>query len=286
MLRAEIRAGNAEIVSRKMHSIDKKTHRPIFTVSSLASDHSRTRLYLDAKSKNIDLYKMPSDTSDEYQVTLCTSASQLRSACDVRVQVFVNEQGFALSDEIDQYDPHAAHFLLIHRSEPTKAIGTLRLLPYPLPIPKPDPAGAEPHASSSYPLGGSRSESGIASDFISAVWTHIPHPTSSARDPAQTQAEEQQTEAELTDKGGAKLGRLAVLKEARGKGLGDLLVRRAEAWLIDILSSGKASKQGAFGPGQTLHSEAHDANEEQSKRLQSIIIKLSSQIYAIDFYKK
>ncbi|TKY90189.1 hypothetical protein EX895_000187 [Sporisorium graminicola] len=223
--------------------------------------------------------------SDEYQVTLCTSASQLRGACDVRIQVFVHEQGFALQDEIDQYDPLAAHFALTHRDDPTRALGTLRLLPYPLPIPKPDEPDSEPDVSSSFPLGGSRSESAIASDFISAAWTHYPHPTSRARDPAQTRAEERQTESEIPERGGAKLGRLALLKEARGKGLGHFLVRKAEEWLIQSLSSDEAAKQGAFGPRPSLQ-EHHSEVEKQAQTLDSIVVKLSSQIYVIDFYKK
>ncbi len=68
----------------------------------------------------------------------------------MRLEVFVREQGFALEDEIDQYDPLAAHFILTHVSEPKTAIGTLRLLPYPLPIPKPDEPPAEPDVASSY----------------------------------------------------------------------------------------------------------------------------------------
>lgn len=229
-----------------------------------------------------------SSNEDEYQVTLCTSGAQLRGACDVRIQVFVNEQGFALEDEIDQYDPLAAHFILTPTSDPNKVIGTLRLLPYPLPIPKPDEPGTEPDAHSSYPLGGSRSVSAIAGDFISAAWSQHPEPISSARDPAQTHAEEEQTEKRVPEKGGAKLGRLALLKEARGKGLGHLLVRKAEAWLIEALSNDEAQKQGAFGPRPSKqHGDegAKKANGEGEK-LDSIIIKLSSQIYVIDFYKK
>ncbi|CBQ67558.1 conserved hypothetical protein [Sporisorium reilianum SRZ2] len=227
-----------------------------------------------------------STNTDEYRVALCTSASQLRGACDVRIQVFVHEQGFALDDEIDQYDPLAAHFVLTHRSALATALGTLRLLPYPLPIPKPDEAGAEPDATSSYPLGGSRSESAIASDFISAAWTHYPQSGSSARDPAQTRAEEQQTEQQIPERGGAKLGRLALLKEVRGKGLGNLLVRKAEEWLLQVLSNDKASKQGAFGPRPSLQGEEQHTEPAKEERLDSIVIKLSSQIYAIGFYKK
>ncbi|SPO20722.1 uncharacterized protein UTRI_00198 [Ustilago trichophora] len=228
-------------------------------------------------------------TDDNYTVSLCTSGSQLRGACDVRIEVFVREQGFALEDEIDQYDPLAAHFILTHNSNPDKVIGTLRLLPYPLPIPKPDEPGSEPNPNSSYPLGGSRSESAVASDFISAAWSHHPTPISSARDPAQTHAEEEETGKGMPEKGGAKLGRLALLKEARGKGLGHLLVRKAEAWLIDVLSSDEAQRQGAFGPRPTLQGDRQQSEESKAaktERLESIIIKLSSQIYVIDFYKK
>lgn len=223
---------------------------------------------------------------DEYSVTLCTSSAQLRSACDVRIEVFVREQGFALSDEIDQYDPLAAHFVLTHKTQPDVAIGTLRLLPYPLPIPKPDEPPAEPDHASSFPLGGSRSESAIASDFISAAWTHYPYPTSAARDPAQTTAEEKESEEQMPEMGGAKLGRLALIKEARGKGLGNLLVTKAEAWLLQILSSDDAAKQGAFGPRPSLKGPEHEGGSANEERLDSIVIKLSSQIYVIDFYKK
>lgn len=226
---------------------------------------------------------------DEYDVSLCTSGEQLRQACDVRIQVFVHEQGFELDDEIDQYDPLSAHFILTHKLDPNQAVGTIRLIPYPLPIPKSDEPGSEPHASSNYPLGGSRSESAVASDFISAAWSkHALHPISSARDPAQTHQEEVQTESEVPDRGGAKLGRLALRKEARGKGLGHLLVRKAEAWLIDVLGSDQASKQGAFGPRPTKQGGAEQAptTNDETQRLDSIIIKLSSQIYVIDFYKK
>ena len=225
-------------------------------------------------------------TESEYQVTLCTSGSQLRSVCDVRIQVFVNEQGFALSDEIDQYDPLAAHFVLTHRDRPSEALGTLRLLPYPLPLPKPDQADAEPDAASSYPLGGSRSESAIASDFISAAWTHYPPATSARRDPAQTQAEETQTEHEVPELGGAKLGRLALVKEVRGKGLGALLVSKAEEWLLGILQNNEAVRKGAFGPRPSLQDKQEETPSKEQQRLESIVIKLSSQIYVIEFYKK
>lgn len=67
-------------------------------------------------------------------------------------------------------------------------------------------------------------------------------------------------------------------------GLGHLLVRKAEEWLIGVLGSGEASKQGAFGPRPSLKVAGDDAAEEE--KLDSIVIKLSSQIYVIDFYKK
>nr|CDI51109.1 acyl-n-acyltransferase [Melanopsichium pennsylvanicum 4] len=234
---------------------------------------------------------MPCLEESEYTVTLCTSGKQLRSCCDVRISVFVNEQGFALQDEMDQYDPLAAHFMLAHNSNPDRAIGTLRLLPYPLPIPKPDEQGGEPDIHSSYPLGGSRSESAIAADFISAAWTKFPKPVGRGRDPAQTEEEESKTEEIMLEKGGAKLGRLALLKEARGKGLGHLLVRKAESWLMSILGSDEASRHGAFGPRPSIQNgkekgQASDCDKTKAERLESIIIKLSSQIYVIDFYNK
>ncbi len=226
-----------------------------------------------------------SKLTDEYQVSLCTSAAQLRGACDVRLEVFVQEQGFALADEIDEYDPLAAHFALTHTSQPERVLGTIRLLPYPLPIPKPDGPGTEPDAASSYPLGGSRSASAIAGDFISAAWTRS-HPVSGRLDPADTHAEEEQTEAKVPELGGAKLGRLALLKEVRGKGLGHRLVREAEAWLVKALESDEAQRQGAFGPMPSKQGADAPAVAKDDQKLDSIIIKLSSQIYVIDFYKR
>ncbi len=65
------------------------------------------------------------------------------------------------------------------------------------------------------------------------------------------------------EKGGAKLGRLALMKEARGKGLGHLLVRKAEEWLIGVLGSGEASRQGAFGPRPSLGGKGDEAEKEE-----------------------
>lgn len=229
-------------------------------------------------------------TKEDYQVTLCISGAQLRGACDVRLTVFVKEQGYALEDEIDQYDPLAAHFILTSTNDPSTVLGTLRLLPYPLPIPKPDAEGSEPDPSSSYPLGGSRSEGAIAGDFVAVAWSSSAQPVSRARDPAETEAEEKQTEEKVPELGGAKLGRLALMKEVRGKGLGHLLVREAERWLLQVLGSGEAVKQGAFGPRpskQGSNAAGGDGQGEgEGKKLDSIIIKLSSQVYAIEFYKK
>ncbi|SAM71861.1 uncharacterized protein UBRO_00260 [Ustilago bromivora] len=236
-------------------------------------------------------------SESDYQVNLCTSGAQLRGAYDVRLTVFVKEQGYALSDEIDQYDPLAAHFILTSNADPSTVLGTLRLLPYPLPIPKPDAEGSEPEPCSSYPLGGSRSESAIAGDFVSAAWSAHP-PVKGRRDPAETKEEERRTEEEVPELGGAKLGRLALMKEVRGKGLGHLLVREAERWLLRVLGSGEAVKKGAFGPrpskqgvaakgGQEEEGERGEGEgDEEGKKLDSIIIKLSSQVYAIGFYKK
>lgn len=222
-------------------------------------------------------------SNGEYQVSLCTSAQQLQGVCKVRVKVFVDEQGFELKDEIDQYDPLAAHFALTHTSNPSKIIGTLRLIPYPLPIPKPDSEGGEPDPHSAFPLGGSRTESAIAGDFISAAWSSLSKPVAAPLDPSQTKAEEKQSADQIPNLGGAKLGRLAVLKEARGKKLGHLLVQQAEAWLVRMLSTDEAQQHGAFGPPSGAKSDP--ASREQDT-LQSIVIKLSSQIYVLDFYGK
>ncbi|PWZ02851.1 hypothetical protein BCV70DRAFT_209365 [Testicularia cyperi] len=223
-------------------------------------------------------------SNEGYRVSLCTSAAQLRGACKVRITVFVEEQGFDIKDEIDQYDPLAAHFALTHESDPSRVLGTLRLLPYPLPIPKPDEPGSEPDGSTSYPLGGSRTESAIAADFVSAAWSTHHRPVEAPLDPAQTRAEEEQTAKHMSEDRGGKLGRLALLKEVRGKKLGHFLVTEAEAWLLRALGDGKTQEQGAFGPPTTA--DGPSAPSDEVETLNSIVIKLSSQIYVIDFYKR
>ncbi|EPQ32030.1 uncharacterized protein PFL1_00228 [Pseudozyma flocculosa PF-1] len=227
---------------------------------------------------------MPGSNNDEYSVHLCTSAAQLRQAHRVRCEVFVTEQGYGLEEEVDQYDPVSAHFVLVHKGDPSNAVGVVRLVPYPLPIPKQDPDGVEPN-SKDFPLGGSQSESSTASHFVSAVFGTNSSQRDAAHDPTLTDAEEKRTEDLIPNLGGAKLGRLAVLKEARGKGLAQRLVREAEAWLINVIAHHTGEREGAFGPPDHDNQTKGDSLGKHQK-VQSILIKISSQEYIQQLYKK
>ncbi|KAN0066411.1 hypothetical protein ACQY0O_000505 [Thecaphora frezii] len=227
---------------------------------------------------------LPASCANDYSVHLCTSAAQLRQAHRIRCQVFVEEQGYDLEAEIDQYDPVSAHFVLVRNGDPGKAVGVLRLVPYPLPLPKQDARAVEPNLDS-FPLGGSQTEASTASHFTSAVFATRPTDphSAAAHDPTLTNEEQQQTR-DLTPKlGGAKLGRLALLEEARGKGLAQKLVREAEAWLYKVISQHQGERQGAFGPSKA---DAADAARGGEQKVERIMIKLSSQEYIQSLYRK
>ncbi|KAI6105920.1 acyl-CoA N-acyltransferase [Pisolithus sp. B1] len=72
----------------------------------------------------------PPDVPDHEIITLPAAGHRnyqplLDQCLNVRVEVFVHEQGFSLDDEFDKHDPTATHFLL--RLLPSKlAIGTIR----------------------------------------------------------------------------------------------------------------------------------------------------------------
>ena len=71
--------------------------------------------------------------------------------------------------------------------------------------------------------------------------------------------------------------------------MGHLLVKEAESWLIRILGNDEAQRKGAFGPMPSKQGDKAETNKAAGpteENLDSIIIKLSSQIYVIDFYQK
>ena len=151
-----------------------------------------------------------------YTFQLCTDAQTLLEAYRVRVAVFHEEQGFGLDEEVDQLDPISAHFILRDEQEQGTVVGVIRLVPYPYPAELP----ARP-SDPGFPIGQPRSETDIAAHF-----TH-----------------------------GAKLGRLAAVKSARGAGLGKRLVLDAEAWLASVAPNG-------------------------------LPLRLSAQMYVVPFYQK
>ncbi|PWN50450.1 hypothetical protein IE53DRAFT_368896 [Violaceomyces palustris] len=169
-----------------------------------------------------------------YKVLLCQTENQLEEAYKVRIKVFHEEQGYSKEGEVDEYDPVSAHFILVEESEPQRALGTLRLIPYPPPPPPPSPSEldrlkgegseqAESLGKPFLPLGPARSRQEIARDFATRFY--------SGKQEEEKVEEGGEGHSEKWIKvGGAKLGRLALLIETRGKGLGQFLVRQSELW--------------------------------------------------------
>jgi len=115
-----------------------------------------------------------------------------------------------------------------------------------------------------YPLGGPQSESSLAHDFLRKL-----------------KSTEAFKEVEGAPKArGAKLSRLAVSKSMRGKGLGALTVKEAEAWLLRVLAQGGGARQGAAGQG----GEKVAGGEKQGS-IQSMTVIISSQMHAKGFYE-
>ncbi|PWN91950.1 hypothetical protein FA10DRAFT_265768 [Acaromyces ingoldii] len=109
---------------------------------------------------------------------------------------------------------------------------------------------------SSYPLGGVQSSESLAHLFRRVAL-------------AKPAAANAKGAAHGHDSRGAKISRLAVLRSERGKHLGEQAVRGAEKWLLDVLST----------PAQG--DEAH-----KDTGVDSIDVVLSSQMHAVNFYKK
>jgi predicted GNAT family N-acyltransferase len=68
--------------------------------------------------------------SQQFQVIKTTTKEEFDLAYQVRVDVFVHEQGIPVEEELDDQDSVSTHFLLYDTSiQPQKAIGTCRLVP-------------------------------------------------------------------------------------------------------------------------------------------------------------
>ncbi|CAO1625270.1 unnamed protein product [Jaminaea pallidilutea] len=216
-----------------------------------------------------------SATDQSYKVVLCSTAAQLKEAHRLRVEVFHKEQGFPLETEVDEYDALSAHFLLIdtqstslHPStapastageaastagpgsgdDDVRGLGTLRWVPYPssaAPAIVQDAAAGS--VSSRLPLGRPPSNEGtLAVTFGTA--------------------------------GGAKLGRLALEKSLRGKGLGKRLVVESEQWVTEALRQKKQQQQQQ----QQENGSGCGGAVAQSKAVE---FRIHSQMHVVDFYK-
>lgn len=225
-----------------------------------------------------------SSSSKRYEVVLASDAHQLREAFRIRAAVFHEEQGFPLEVEVDEYDPISAHFVLVEQrgigtkdddggddsssavivgtafsgsahTMPTKDAsqiasatashpirGTLRWVPYPsTEVPSTIEGAAKGSVSSLLPLGRPPTSQGaLATTFASA--------------------------------GGAKLGRLALEKSARGKGLGARLVRESEQWVVQALRS-------------RVEAEAASTAVQKDKKSIQVTFRLHSQMHVISFYE-
>lgn len=55
---------------------------------------------------------MVSALSSDYSIVLITTKEELKLVHSLRVEVFVDEQGFSMEDEMDEYDAFSALFML------------------------------------------------------------------------------------------------------------------------------------------------------------------------------
>lgn len=164
-------------------------------------------------------------------VRLALSLPDRKSVHDVRVAVFHHEQRFSLDDEVDSFDPQAAHFLLYAQQDPARAIGTLRLVPYPPPRERsPVPSDHLPAAAATnQTLGPAQAEDDLTTHFR-RVFASAPPAAAAAAAGGGSGGR------------GAKLGRLAIDQRERRNGLGKFLVQSAEAWLCSTLAPGNEGK--------------------------------------------
>jgi predicted GNAT family N-acyltransferase len=68
---------------------------------------------------------MPETLSIASVVRVPVSSTLGKAALELRLEVFVVEQGVPLEEEIDEHDPDATHFVAIHEGE---VAGTLRVV--------------------------------------------------------------------------------------------------------------------------------------------------------------
>ncbi|ODN98047.1 hypothetical protein I350_07689 [Cryptococcus amylolentus CBS 6273] len=66
-----------------------------------------------------------------YTIQVADSQELVQACYDVRIEVFVVEQGFSHDDEIDEYDPQSIHFLLTTPLPSPPPVATSSLTPNP-----------------------------------------------------------------------------------------------------------------------------------------------------------
>lgn len=177
-------------------------------------------------------------------------------AMKVRETVYVDEQGIALENEFDADDPRAVHFV-IYASPPRSStesvpIGTIRLVPFPHP-PHPRRGGAyvgDQLTNADAPVAGiDPSGEGIVTPLS---W----HQVGRIDDPGVwPPMRDRPTDFHDGKEAYLKLGRLAVLKEYRGRGIAGELVRFAIEYaqsqpdIFDVKASQVGFEHVEFTPG-------------------------------------
>ncbi|KDE04963.1 hypothetical protein MVLG_04612 [Microbotryum lychnidis-dioicae p1A1 Lamole] len=63
-----------------------------------------------------------------YQIFLCETPEEEKRCLDIRIEVFIDEQGFSMEDELDAKDPGSDHLILVD-TETEQDIGTIRWYP-------------------------------------------------------------------------------------------------------------------------------------------------------------
>ncbi|CDZ96526.1 GNAT domain [Phaffia rhodozyma] len=66
--------------------------------------------------------------STEFHIIHATKPEDFKRCMDVRLKVFVDEQGYDPKIEQDEYDHTSAHFLLVH-TPTSEAVGNVRFYP-------------------------------------------------------------------------------------------------------------------------------------------------------------
>lgn len=150
-----------------------------------------------------------------------------RDAMVVRTAVFVQEQNIPQENEYDADDARCAHWVLYSDVSKETPIGTIRLVPYPH-GPHPVPGGVYVDGELVDTTSPSTTDPSAPAAHPSSTPTTT-QPTAPSSHPTTHEAKSHEEEEEPY----LKLGRLAVLRTARGQGHAATLIRTALAWARD-----------------------------------------------------